>query len=121
MIVPFQFLLNLTSSKICNFFNIKFSFSVSIDKAIRAAIAKANKGKKGKAKKGEFLLSKAEKALKANFEQNKGSLPWPLDGVITRKFGVQPHPTFRSITINSTGLHIRGKQGDVAKSVFKGK
>ncbi|AUC17150.1 peptidase M23 [Tenacibaculum sp. SZ-18] len=92
-----------------------------IDKAIRAAIAKANKGKKGKAKKGEFLLSKAEKALKANFEQNKGYLPWPLDGVITRKFGVQPHPTFRSITINSTGLHIRGKKGDTAKSIFNGK
>lgn len=92
-----------------------------IDKAIRDAIAKANKGKKGTAKKNEFLLSKAEKALKANFEQNKGNLPWPLDGVVTRKFGVQPHPTFKSITINSTGLHIRGKQGDVAKSVFNGK
>ena len=92
-----------------------------IDKAIRDAIAKANKGKKGNAKKGEFLLSTAEKALKANFEQNKGNLPWPLDGVVTRKFGVQPHPTFKSITINSTGLHIRGKQGDVAKSVFNGK
>ncbi|WP_234974642.1 murein hydrolase activator EnvC family protein [Tenacibaculum agarivorans] len=92
-----------------------------IDKIIREAIAKANKGKKGKAKKGELLLTKAEKALKANFEQNKGSLPWPLDGVITRKFGVQPHPTFKSITINSTGLHIRGKEGDDAKSVFNGK
>lgn len=92
-----------------------------IDKIIREAIAKANKGKKGKAKKGELLLNKKEKALKANFEQNKGLLPWPLDGIITRKFGVQPHPTFKSITINSTGLHIRGKKGDVAKSVFNGK
>ncbi len=92
-----------------------------IDKAIRAAIAKANKGKKGNVKKGELLLSKAEKALKVNFEQNKGNLPWPLDGIVTRKFGVQPHPTFKSITINSTGLHIRGKQGDVAKSIFNGK
>ncbi|WP_442264818.1 murein hydrolase activator EnvC family protein [Tenacibaculum sp. ZS6-P6] len=92
-----------------------------IDRIIRAAIAKANKGKKGKAKKGEFLLTKAEKTLKANFEQNKGRLPWPINGVITRKFGKQPHPTFKSITINGTGLHIRGKQGDDAKSVFNGK
>lgn len=92
-----------------------------IDKIIRAAIAKANKGKKGKAKKGELLLSKKEKALKVNFEQNKGLLPWPLNGIITRRFGVQPHPTFKSITINSTGLHIRGKNGAVAKSVFAGK
>ncbi len=92
-----------------------------IDKIIRAAIAKANKTKKGTAKKGEILLSAEERALKTNFEQNKGNLPWPLNGVITRKFGVQPHPTFKSITINSTGLHIRGKQGDKAKSIFKGK
>lgn len=92
-----------------------------IDKAIRDAIAKANKGKKGKAKKGELLLNKAEKALKANFEQNKGDLPWPLDGIITRKFGVQPHPTFKSITLNNPGIHIRGKQGSVAKSIFNGK
>lgn len=92
-----------------------------IDKIIRAAIAKANKGKKGKAKKGELLLTKAEKTLKAKFEQNKGSLPWPLDGIVTRKFGKQPHPTFKSITVNGTGLHIRGKKGDKAKSIFNGK
>ncbi|CAM1342168.1 murein hydrolase activator EnvC family protein [Tenacibaculum amylolyticum] len=92
-----------------------------IDKSIRDAIAKANKGKKGKAKKGELLLNKAEKALKANFEQNKGDLPWPLDGVITRRFGKQPHPTFKSITLNNPGIHIRGKQGSVAKSIFNGK
>lgn len=92
-----------------------------IDKSIRDAIAKANKGKKGKVKKGELLLNKAEKALKANFEQNKGDLPWPLDGVITRRFGKQPHPTFKSITLNNPGIHIRGKQGSVAKSIFNGK
>lgn len=92
-----------------------------LDKIIRAAIAKANKAKKGKAKKGELLLNAAEKSLKANFEQNKGRLPWPLNGLITRKFGVQPHPTFKGISINSTGLHIRGKKGDKAKSVFNGK
>lgn len=92
-----------------------------LDKLIREAIAKANKAKKGTSKKGELLLNAAEKSLKANFEQNKGKLPWPLNGLITRKYGVQPHPTFRGISINSTGLHIRGKKGDKAKSIFNGK
>ena len=92
-----------------------------LDEAIRAEIAKANKTKKGTSKKGELLLNAAEKSLKANFEQNKGKLPWPLNGLITRKYGVQPHPTFRGININSTGLHIRGKKGDIAKSIFNGK
>lgn len=91
-----------------------------IDKIIRDAIAKANKGKKTKSSK-ELVLSSEEKALKANFEQNKGALPWPINGVVTRKFGIQPHPTFKSITINSSGLQIRGKKGDNAKSVFRGK
>lgn len=92
-----------------------------IDKIIREAIVKANKGKKGVTTKDKLLLSAEEKTLKVSFEQNKGNLPWPIDGVITRKFGVQPHPTFKRISINSTGLHIRGKKGDEAKSVFNGK
>lgn len=92
-----------------------------LDKIIRDAIAKANKKKKGKAKKGELLLNAAEKSLKVNFEQNKGRLPWPLNGLITRRYGVQPHPTFKGISIKSTGLHIRGKKGDKAKSIFNGK
>jgi len=92
-----------------------------LDRLIKEAIAKANKNKKGTSKKGELVLNATEKSLKANFEQNKGKLPWPLNGLVTRKYGVQPHPTFKGININSTGLHIRGKKGDIAKSIFNGK
>ena len=95
--------------------------SDKIDKIIREAIAKANKAKKGKANAGKLLLNKAEKSLKARFELNKGKLPWPVDGLITRKFGIQPHPTFKGININSTGLHIRAKKGESARSIFNGK
>ena len=93
-----------------------------IDKLIRDAIAKANKGKK-KAKKGSvgFVLNAAEKKLLANFEQNKGSLPWPVNGIITRKYGIQSHPTFSGIKINSPGLHIVTKSNTDAKSIFNGK
>lgn len=95
--------------------------TAKIDKIIREAIAKANRGKKD-AKKGKLSLSVEEKKLKSSFEQNKGILPSPLKGgVVTRRFGVQPHPTFKSIKINSTGLHIRGKKGDTAHSIFNGK
>ena len=97
-----------------------------IDKLIRNAIAKANKGKK-KGKKAtkktspSFVLDAAEKKLLANFEQNKGSLPWPVNGIITRKYGVQPHPTFSGINVNSPGLHIVTKANTDAKSIFNGK
>lgn len=93
-----------------------------IDKLIKDAIAKANKGKK-KPKKGTsgFVLDAAEKKLLANFEQNKGRLPWPVNGIITRKYGIQPHPTFSGIKINSPGLHIVTKANTDAKSIFNGK
>ncbi len=93
-----------------------------IDKLIKAAIAKANKGKKTSKKGGSgFVLDAAEKKLLANFEQNKGSLPWPVNGIITRKYGIQPHPTFSGIKINSPGLHIVTKAKTDAKSIFNGK
>ena len=93
-----------------------------IDKLIKDAIAKANKGKK-ETKKGSvgFVLDAAEKKLLANFEQNKGSLPWPVNGIITRKYGIQPHPTFSGIKINSPGLHIVTKSNTDARSIFNGK
>ncbi|CAM1345754.1 murein hydrolase activator EnvC family protein [Tenacibaculum crassostreae] len=98
--------------------------AAKIDKLIRDAIAKANKGKKtdkGKSSSSGFILNAEEKALLANFEQNKGRLPWPVTGIITRKYGVQPHPTFPGISINSHGLYIATKANTDVKSIFNGK
>lgn len=94
--------------------------AAKIDELIREAIAKSNK-EKGAKKSAEFSLNAEEKVLLANFEQNKGNLPWPVKGIITRKFGVQPHPTFPGININSTGLHIAAQENSDAKSIFNGK
>ncbi|MFL0085835.1 murein hydrolase activator EnvC family protein [Tenacibaculum maritimum] len=99
--------------------------AAKIDKIIRNAIAKANRNRAKKEKNAKkstgFVLNAEEKTLKKYFEQNKGNLPWPVNGLITRKFGIQPHPTFKGISINSTGLHIAAKKGDHAKSIFNGK
>ncbi|WP_299670514.1 peptidoglycan DD-metalloendopeptidase family protein [uncultured Polaribacter sp.] len=100
-----------------------------IDKIIRDEIAKANrlanaklKIKPKNTKKNEFILSPEAKALAAKFEQNKGKLPWPVDeGLVTRRFGNQPHPSFPGISINSTGLHIVTKRGKSAEAIFSGK
>lgn len=95
-----------------------------IDKLIRDEIARANRKLKSKTKvtkKNEFILSPEAKALAANFESNKGNLPWPIkQGIIVRKFGVQPHPTFPGITINSTGLHYATAKNSDAHSIFNG-
>jgi len=99
--------------------------SEKIDKIIKEAIARANKKVKNKPKtpkKNEFILSPEAKALATKFESNKGKLPWPLEeGLITRRFGRQAHPTFPGITLNSTGLHFTTKKDSDAKTIFNGK
>ena len=103
--------------------------TAKIDKIIRSEITKANKVVKSKSKnksksvkKDEFILSPKAKALAAKFEFNKGKLPWPVSkGVVVRKFGRQPHPSFPGITINGTGLHIITKKGEKATAIFNGK
>ncbi|MFD2566631.1 murein hydrolase activator EnvC family protein [Pseudotenacibaculum haliotis] len=91
-----------------------------IDKLIRDAIAKANAKKGVKASKG-FALTPEAKALATRFEQNKGKLPWPVEsGLITRRFGRQPHPVYKGNYINSTGIHITTEKGTNAESIFNG-
>jgi septal ring factor EnvC (AmiA/AmiB activator) len=103
--------------------------AAKIDKLIKAEIAKANKlaraknkGEKPVSKRNDkFILSPEAKALATKFEQNKGKLPWPVkEGIVTRRFGQQPHPTFPGITINGTGLHIVTSKGSYSEAIFNG-
>jgi septal ring factor EnvC (AmiA/AmiB activator) len=95
-----------------------------IDKANRLALANAKKNNVSapvKTSKNEFILSPEAKALAAEFEQNKGRLPWPVkEGLVVRRFGEQPHPTFPGISINGTGLHIVTSKGSNAEAIFSG-
>lgn len=102
--------------------------TAKIDKIIKEEIERANrlamsklKDKPTKINKNEFILSPEAKALAARFDLNKGKLPWPLaNGIIVRKFGVQPHPVFSGISINSPGVHFATSKGAEAQSIFDG-
>ena len=100
-----------------------------IDKIIKEEIAKANRLARAKnkdkkivvKKSNNFILSPEAKALATRFEQNKGKLPWPVkEGIVVRRFGKQPHPTFPGIIINGTGLHIVTSKGSNAEAIFNG-
>lgn len=91
-----------------------------IDKLIRDAIVKANEGKNNTSTT-RFALTPEAKALASRFEQNKGKLPWPVDnGIVTRRYGRQPHPIYKGNEIVSTGIHIATKKGTNAESIFNG-
>lgn len=94
--------------------------TASIDKLIKAAIAK-NNAKTSNKKADRFALSPEAKALANRFEKNKGNLPWPVEsGLITRKFGRQPHPIYKGAYINSTGIHIITDKNSNAEAIFNG-
>lgn len=92
-----------------------------IDKIIKAAIAKSNKkaGKSSNAK--TFTLTPAGRVLAKDFESNKGKLGWPVEkGLVTVRYGKQPHPINRSLTIKSNGVRIATEKNAIAKAVFSG-
>ncbi len=92
-----------------------------IEKIIKAAIAKSNK-KAGKAvKSSSFALTAEEKRLASSFVANKGKLPWPVaKGYVRLRFGTQPHPINKSLTIKSRGVRIATEKGAKVRAVFNG-
>lgn len=92
----------------------------AIEKIIADAIARSNK-ESGSSSREVFALTPEAKALAANFASNKGKLPWPVkSGVVSMRFGNQPHPVVKSITINSNGVRIDTENGGQAKAIFGG-
>ncbi|HER40274.1 MAG TPA: peptidase M23 [Salinimicrobium catena] len=91
-----------------------------IERIIAAAIA-ANNKESGSESREVFKLTPEAKALAANFASNKGKLPWPVkSGIVSMRFGTQPHPVVKSITINSNGVRIDTEKGGKAKAIFGG-
>lgn len=59
--------------------------------------------------------------LSANFEGNKGKLPWPVaSGLVTKKYGNNPHPTQSKVVVFNNGIDISTEQGANALCVFDG-
>jgi murein hydrolase activator len=92
-----------------------------IDRLIRESIASANKKAGNTTNTTTFVLTPEAKALAVDFKSNRGSLPWPVEkGLLTKKFGRQPHPLEPSIMIESSGIEISSERGAKARSVFGG-
>ena len=88
-----------------------------IQKLIRLAIAESNNNNNS----SNFALTPEGRLISSNFQSNKGRLPWPVrEGVITRRFGTQPHPVVRTTTINSNGISIATSANSITYSVFEG-
>ncbi len=94
-----------------------------LDQAIRKAIEAELRPKGGTAKGGklDLTLTPEAKELNADFEKNRGKLPWPVEkGVITSRFGKQPHPVLKGITIENNGIDITTEKGANVRALFRG-
>jgi len=95
--------------------------SAQIDKIIREAIKKSNKGSVKGTKSTGFKLTPENQKLASQFVANKGKLPWPVvKGYLTMRYGTQPHPVVKSTTIQSNGVRIATGKGAKARAVFNG-
>lgn len=78
----------------------------------------------------ERILTKAVKeqkqesidyTLAGRFEDNKGKLPWPVQGVITGKFGNHNHPVYKNIQLpTNNGVDITAARIATVRCVFDG-
>jgi murein DD-endopeptidase MepM/ murein hydrolase activator NlpD len=89
-----------------------------INKEIAQMLAQAEKNRKAASAK-ELEI---DRALAANFEQNKGKLAWPVGkGVVTAPYGQHNHPVLKGIKMPfNNGVGISGSRGDEVFAVFQG-
>lgn len=92
-----------------------------IDRIIKAAIAASNKKAGKSSNSNTFALTPAGRALAKDFESNKGKLDWPVEkGLVKLRYGTQPHPINKSLTIRSNGVRIATEEGAKVRAVFNG-
>ncbi len=91
-----------------------------IEKIIAEEISAASK-KTGTTKSGSFDLTPSEVKLSADFRQNKGILPWPLErGIISGTFGEHPHAVLKNVITKNNGIDLLTDKDAKARAIFSG-
>ncbi len=91
-----------------------------IEKIIAEEINTASK-KTGTTKSGSFDLTPSEVKLSADFQLNKGGLPWPLErGIVSSTFGEHPHPVLKNVITKNNGIDILTDKDAKARAIFDG-
>jgi murein hydrolase activator len=91
-----------------------------IEKLIAEEIRLASR-KEGTTTSGLFALTPAELKLSADFEQNQGGLPWPVErGIISGHFGEHQHPVLKQVKTKNNGIDILTDPGMDARAIFGG-
>lgn len=91
----------------------------TLNRDLQRAIAEANRPK-GKSKENAARIAD-NNALSAQFESNKGLLPWPVKGTLIAGFGKRYLPGHSTIQLpESSGIDIAVESGEEVKCIFDG-
>lgn len=101
----------------------------AIEKAIKKDMASRRKKERSNQPNKKDINKKPQKddtvalsRLTGNFRNNRGRLPQPVkNGVITKRFGKQKHPTLPKVKITNNGIDIRTERNAKVFAVFEGK
>lgn len=89
--------------------------------ALNKEIARLISGATGSAKAGGKPKQPIDYTLDKEFANNKGKLPWPVQGPVVDKFGQHNHPVFTKVVLPfNNGISIAVATGTKAKAVFDG-
>jgi septal ring factor EnvC (AmiA/AmiB activator) len=92
-----------------------------IAEAVKAEIARETAAASKVSEADARSLGAESLRLSTVFAENKARLPWPVpNGFISQRFGNQPHPTLKGITIPNDGVDIRTSPNAPVQAIFDG-
>lgn len=69
------------------------------------------------AKSGNLAISGLSST---EFASNRSKFIWPAQGIVSKVFGRQMHPSIPNVYVNNNGVDIRTSKGAVVRAVFPG-
>lgn len=97
----------------------------SLNKKIAELIRQQSQKKSsssGSKSKGKTVSTEVDVKLSNEFASNKGRLPWPVEGVVTDRFGKHQHPVYKNVELpQNNGVTLTVRRGATAMAVFNGK
>jgi len=95
----------------------------SLNRKIAEIIRSQSSGGKKSAKtsKGKTVSTEIDTKLSNEFAANQGRLPWPVEGVVTDRFGKHKHPVYDNVELpQNNGVTLTVRRGAPVKAVFNG-
>lgn len=93
----------------------------ALNRKIAQIMAESSGSKKQTAKKGKTVSTEIDTKLSNEFAANKGRLPWPVEGVVTDRFGKHRHPVYDNVELpQNNGVTLTVRRGAPVKAVFNG-